>query len=347
MITCSQTPAVELCADRTAWDAYVEAAAGGSSYHRWVWREVIHATYGHRAYYLIARMDGAVQGVLPLIEIRSRLFGHVLVSMPFSSYGGVLAANNSAQMALLNHAEELARDLNARSIELRQPLVCEMPWIKRTPKVTFYVDIPANLDNLWNELSSDMRKKIRRARKHGLRVEWSGREATDTFYRVFSTNMRDLGTPAYPRKWFENICAFLPDEAQFVTLWDEKVAVASGIILAFRDTVELPWSGSSLHSRKKFAPSLMFWSVFEWAAAHGYTRVDLGRCTPGSGTYEFKSHFPATEKVLNWYYWLSSGAAVPELRPDNPRYRWATRVWKHLPLDIANSIGPHIVRSIP
>src|SRR5215467_13246873 len=78
--------------DRAAWDAYVAAHPEAVGYHEWVWRDVFARSFGHRPIYLIARgQDGAVRGVLPLVDIKSLLFGRTLTSLPFVNYGGVLA----------------------------------------------------------------------------------------------------------------------------------------------------------------------------------------------------------------------------------------------------------------
>src|SRR2546422_757864 len=108
---------VEFCADPGLWDAYVEAAPEASNYHRWVWKEVIEEAWGHEAYNLAAVSNGSIQGVLPLLWMKSRIFGKFLVSVPFFSYGGVLADNETARRALLERAIELARQLGAKHIE--------------------------------------------------------------------------------------------------------------------------------------------------------------------------------------------------------------------------------------
>lgn len=282
---------VVVCTEPSQWDRYVTSKSESSNYHRWIWGEVVKWTYGHEFYRLAAMQNGTVRGVLPLCFVRSRAFGNVLISMPFFSYGGLVADNAFIGDQLLSNAIQLARRVGAPHIEVRQGSVLPTSWVSRAHKVTMEVLLPATADELWKQLSSGMRNKIRNAKKNGLRVEWRGSEGVETFYRIFSTNMRNLGTPVYPRSWFANICSSMPEETRFVTVWDGKEPVASGIVTSFRDAVELPWSGSLPESRKKYSAVLMYWSVLEWALINGYRRVDLGRCTPGGGTYEFKRHF--------------------------------------------------------
>src|ERR1022692_4726053 len=60
--------------DPVSWDAFVESLPDASNYHRWIWRRVIQETYGHAPYYLAATSEGRIEGVLPLVLVKSRLF---------------------------------------------------------------------------------------------------------------------------------------------------------------------------------------------------------------------------------------------------------------------------------
>jgi FemAB-related protein (PEP-CTERM system-associated) len=338
---------VELCQDPNAWDGYVESHAGAANYHRWCWRQVIEQTFGHEAHYFNALKEGALEGVLPLFSIRSRLFGNSLVSVPFFSYGGVLASSAEARVALLEKAEDLAKQLGARHIELRQGQVLDCRWKPTSTKVKMQMSLPSSADDLWKRFSTGLRNKIRKGQKSNFRIEWGGAEAVGSFYRVFSANMRNLGTPVYPRKWFEAICEHSPGKIHIMSLWDDDRIVASAFLSAYGETLELPWSASLPDTRKKYSHYLMYWTFMEWAIRNGFRLLDLGRCTTGSGTYEFKRHWVCEELPLEWYYWVAPGSELRKVNTDNPRYHFAIQVWKHLPLTVANQLGPRIVRGLP
>jgi serine/alanine adding enzyme len=331
----------------SCWDAYVNSHPDASVYHRWYWGQVVEQTYGHKAYYLAATEGETLWGALPLVFMKSRIFGDFLVSTPFSSYGGVLSNIPEARSLLLEKAVELAQELGARHVELRQGDPCEVGWKETSAKVRMEVELPGRAEELWKRLSTGMRNKVRNAQKNKLEIEWHAQEAVGEFYSVFAKNMRDLGTPVYPKIWFENLCRQFTGQVRIIILRDGGEPVAAGFVTLFRDVAELPWSASLRESRKKYSAVAMYWALLEWASQNGYRRVDLGRCTPGSGTYEFKRHWPCKEIPLRWYYWLSPGTPLPQLRPENPRYRWATQMWRKLPVAVANWLGPRIVRAIP
>jgi FemAB-related protein (PEP-CTERM system-associated) len=336
-----------ICEDPVLWDSFVESMPEASNYHRWIWRRVIQETYGHRSYYLAAMSSGNILGVLPLVFVKSRLFSNSLVSMPFFSYGGVLASSDAAREVLLTKAAELGRDLRARCIELRQDVGGAPNWQDVSAKVTMEVRIPAAAGDMWDRLNPKIRKRIRYARKNGLAVRWGGGEAVNEFYEVFATNMRNLGTPVYPRAWFANMAKYLPGEVRFLLVSDEGRPAAAGLVCLFRDSLELPWAASLPDTREKFSPLLLYWTLLEWAAENGFRRVDLGRCTPGSGNHQFKHHWGCVEKPLHWSYWLPAGATVPVRHAESGRLRWAIKMWRRLPLAVANAVGPRIVRGIP
>jgi len=338
---------VELIQDACRWNACTDNFPEASIYHGWVWGQLVEETFGHRAHYLTAFSDGATQGVLPFVSMKSRLFGQFLVSMPFSSYGGVVAKTAEARNALLEEAARFAQQSGARYVEMRQGVACDVQWLDKTPKVTMVVELPGSVEELWNRLSTGRRNMVRNAKKQGLRVQWGRSEMVNSFYHVFSRNMRDLGTPVYPKSLFENLCRCLPDKVEIMTVWDGNQVIGAGLTISHRRTVELPWASTLRETRKKYPADLMYWALQERAIQNGYRYVDLGRSSRGSGPHQFKQHWLGKEIPLHWYYWLPSGAAIPELRPENPRYRLATQLWRHLPVPVANWLGPKIVRAIP
>ena len=340
---------VEICKEPQRWDDFVHSQPHASNYHRWVWRSAIEDTFGHVPYYVAATEDNVIQGVLPLFFIKSWLFGRSLVSVPFFSYGGVLARTEAARLSLAAKTVEIASELGVRHVELRHndEHAGMSGWHASAAKVTMEVPLPATADELWKRLSTGLRNKVRNGRKNDFRISWGGLDDVAHFYSVFAVNMRNLGTPVYPREWFENLCRCSAGQAHILTLWDGDNAVASAFLNAHNRTLELPWSASLPESRKKYSQVFLYWTFLEWAVEHGFDRVDLGRCTPGGGTYEFKRHWGCTERMLHWYHWLPAGAPIPELKPDNGRFRLAVKLWKQLPMPIANGLGPHIVRSIP
>lgn len=100
------------------WDAFVRAQAGWTHFHLAGWREVMSTALGHECPYLAAWEGDRLRGVLPLVRVRSLLFGHYLVSMPFVNYGGALG-DAAAVQGLAKEAAALAERGGVKLLELR------------------------------------------------------------------------------------------------------------------------------------------------------------------------------------------------------------------------------------
>lgn len=101
------------------WDQFVRSSPFGSPFHLTAWREVIENVFRHRPHYLMAYSKGHLGGVLPLFEVHSPLVRHVLLSVPYVTYGGIVTSSEPACAALLAAAQELGLQLGARYVELR------------------------------------------------------------------------------------------------------------------------------------------------------------------------------------------------------------------------------------
>ncbi len=334
--------------DAFAWDQYVLGNPKASGYHLTAWRRVIQESFGHPTFYLIARdHQGNIRGVLPLAFLSSRMFGKFLVSLPFVNYGGLIADNDEAMADLREAAIDRARALKAEHIELRHTGVCDIGWASSQRKVSMRLELPAQFEALWQRFPSKLRSQIRRAQKEGMSVRFGGSECVSDFYTVFSRCMRDLGTPVYAKRFFESTLSVFSKEARICVVSLDAVPLAAGFLYGFRGTLEIPWAASDKRYSKLSPNMLLYSSILEFACKQGFQVFDFGRSTPKSGTYRFKEQWGAQPTPLYWYYWSSEGRAIPQLNPQNPKYRFAIKAWQHLPLFAANLLGPRIVKHLP
>lgn len=331
-----------------SWDAFVDARPDAAVYHRSVYRALIRDATGYEAQLLRAQRDGRVVGVLPLVHLRSALFGNYMVALPYFNHCGVLAEDSTTRLALLEAAADRARYVNATHIELRhlgeQP---ETPWPGRSTKVEMFLELPDTAEALWQRFKPKLRAQVRRPRKAGLYARLGGRELLGDFYTVFARNMRDLGTPVYGRGFFEAFVGHQPAETCVCVVYRAGRPVGGGLTVAYRDTVEIPWASTLREANADSPNMLLYWKLLEHAIETGHRRFDFGRSTPGEGTFHFKQQWGAEPVPLHWYYWLRDGGALPELNPKNPKFQLAIRAWQHLPVPVTRLLGPHLVKNLP
>jgi serine/alanine adding enzyme len=329
------------------WDAFVRRTAAWTHFHLAGWRDVIARVLGHECLYLAARTDaGQLIGVLPLVRVKSFLFGHYIVSMPFLNYGGPLGSP-AATAELIGHAVALARRDRVKLLELRSrvPLPAELPASHR--KITVLLDLPpGDPDALFGRLKAKVRSQVRRPQKEGVEVRF-GLDQVGPFFDVFARHMRDLGTPTQPRRLFDAIAAQFPHDAWFGCAWLGGRPIAGGCGFRWADEFEMTWA-SALTEHNRIAPNmLLYWAFLERAANERIAVFNFGRCTPGGGTHRFKQQWGGRDEPLYWYQYAPRGGAASTPSPDDGAYAWGPRLWKRLPLGLATALGPRIVRGIP
>lgn len=339
---------IKLLADEEIlWDQYVQNCSEASLYHLVGWKRVIEKTFDHRTYYLYALQSNSIVGILPLVFFNSKLFGNLLISLPFFNYGGIAADSNDTRKILLENAINIAQLEGAEHIELRHMENYNLGLPTKTSKVLMLLELPSTAEELWKSFKSKLRSQIRRPEKEGFTVKFGQMEEVDNFYEVFANNMRNLGTPVYPRQLFKNILLEFGDKTRICTVYADDRPIASGFIAGFKDTLQIPWA-SSLGKYNRFSPNMMlYWNILKFACDEGYKNFDFGRSTPNEGTYKFKKQWGAKPVQCYWQYWLASGEEMPEINPHNPKYKYAIEIWQRLPLSVTKFLGPKIVKFIP
>ncbi len=331
------------------WDEFVLGHPRATAWHRASAVAIGQRAFGLDTFYLSATDHvGKLIGVLPLVEQSSLLFGRFLSSVPFFTYGGVLAQDEAVAAALAARAGELARERRARHVELRHDApLAGLPFAERLDKISLVLALPGDEAALSKQLGSKLRSQIKRAEREQPVIQWGGAELLADFYQVFARSMHELGTPVYPRRFFELTLQALGASADVLVVRMRGRAEAAAVIVRHGDRVEVPWAACSPEGKRGALNMRMYWEMLRLCVARGARAFDFGRSTVDSGTYRFKMQWGAQPLQLHWYYWLPEGADIPRLNHSNPKYELAAKMWRRLPLWGANLIGPWVARNLP
>jgi FemAB-related protein (PEP-CTERM system-associated) len=328
-----------------AWDEFVAHAEGSSFCHLAGWRDIFSDVLGAECLYRVATgPNGEWQGILPLVRVKSWIFGHYLVSLPFLNYGGPLGSSG-AQQRLVEEAVTEARRSKADLLELRTRYAGDLHLPVSTRKITALLELPRDADALLKSFPSKLRSQIRRPMKEGLTARF-GADQREAFYDVLAHTMRDLGTPVLPRALFERIAQTFSAYVVFGVVYRGDQPLAGGGGFVWRDEFEMTWAGALRASRPLSANMLLYWAFMEQMIARNVRVFNFGRCTPGGGTHQFKRQWGGADVPLPWYQYAPAGLkSTPS--PGDPAYSWGSRLWRWLPLPIANQLGPRLVRLLP
>ncbi len=351
------SPASVRCAVRETpgedWDAFASAFPQASLYHLSGWPEVARSVFGHRALFVEARDPaGTLVGVLPVIQQRSRLLGNFATSVAFFNYGGALASDPRVAAELMRAAAEVAEALGCRYLECRDTQPRPVDWPRRTDKITLQLELPATPEALSKRLGAKLRAQVKRADREGVICRTGSVELLDEFYAVFAENMRDLGTPVYPKRFFRAILERFAAYCQLVVIDCKGEPAAAAFLTFWRSQAEVPWASCRAQAKPLGMNMKLYWELLALAVGRGCTVFDFGRSTVDSGTYRFKRQWGAEPQPLYWYRWERPAGAHPPATSGHGEERGkamqlATALWQRLPLRIANTLGPLISGALP
>lgn len=334
--------------DAGAWDNYVQRHAQGSPFHLTAWKKSIEAVFGFEPRYLLAsNATGEIAGVLPLFLISNPLMGRVLLSSPFAVYGGVLADSAEVLAAFTAELRSLGEALQVQHVELRNAYPEQCVGFSPIDRyVTFTQTIGPDEEAVLNSIP----RKTRAAVRKSLKFEPTGRKTRDwgKFEDLYARNLRKLGTPCFPAKWFPTLLENFGGGADIHEVVLENKVAAAVFTFYFRDQV-LPYYGASDPAFNPQQPNnFMYYDLMRLGGKNGFHLFDFGRSKrEGSGSFDFKAHWGMTERVLPYEILLVRRKELPHFSPNNPKFQFAIRAWQNVPMPVARSVGPLLLRMVP
>ncbi|RED49859.1 FemAB family XrtA/PEP-CTERM system-associated protein [Aestuariispira insulae] len=330
---------------RDKWDRFVAESDATTFFHRSGWREVIEKSFRHDARFLMAERDGVVEGILPLVHVKSSLFGNRLVSTAFCVGGGIAAETDAAHDALKAEADFLMETLKAEYVEYRAPQRSAEDWQKREGLyATFHREIEAEEEECLKQIPRKQRAVVRKALKSEMEIEIV--IDPDEFYHVYSTTMRNHGTPVFSKGFIRNLLQEFKGDCDILSARKDGKVLSSVLNFYFKDRVMPYYTGALPEARKTGAADLMYWALMRSAVERGYKIFDFGRSKLGTGPFSFKKNWGFEPVPINLEFSLRNGTPIPDVNPNNPKYDLMIRTWQKLPLPVANVIGPMVSRHL-
>ncbi len=326
------------------WDSYVKTHPQGSFFHLSGWQQVISKSFHHDCYFLYAELDGNIVGVLPLVEVKSKLFGHALISTPFCVYGGAIANSPELVRQLEKEACQLAEKLSVDYLELRYQEKQDSSLLLKQAHSAFGCEIAEDNEQILAAIKKKQRAVIRHSLKNELSFSLeSGKTNLKDFYQLLSTSYRNLGTPIFSKNYFENLVDVFGDDADIAVIKSKDGQLSSAVMNFYFNEQVLPYYGGGNDSARGLkSADFMYYQVMCNASERGYRWYDFGRSKNDSGPYKYKKNWGMEPKSLFYYYHLVNAEELPNLSPNNPKYKLFIQLWQKLPLKVSQIVGPFL-----
>lgn len=329
-------------ATATRIDDFVRRTSGATPFHLTGWSRAVERGCRQRARYLVAeRGDGAIVGVLPLTEMRSRLFGKALVSAGFAVDGGILGDGVEALAAAV---WDMGQRIDCPVVELRGGPVPAGWTTDATTYVGFARDLADSDEAELKAIPKRQRAEIRKSIGFGVDTRPGDDTASDlaTHYAIYAESVRNLGSPVFPKALFAAVLDEL--DADILIARHDGRALSSVLSLYFNGTVYPYWGGGTRRAREYRTNDHLYFTLMRHAKARGCTRFDFGRSKVGTGAAAYKKTWGFAPTPL--IYAKKSDGPAREINPQNPKFAAMVAMWQRLPLPVATMIGPWIARGL-
>jgi hypothetical protein len=336
------------------WDAYVRAHGAATVYHLAAWAAILRRAYGFRPRYLALERDGALAGVLPLMEKKGLVSDARLRSIPVFSYGGPLGDSPSEEALLLDAARALAarERVAGLSVNTGGRRLAAAGYEEEEILPRWVVELPPDLEALragWRKTSNNVFRSLKKADRAGLRFREAG-SGTDvrTAHRLYVRTMRGhRSLPRSLRQLRAERELLGPHVRVFIVAHRER-DVAAGIYHVFGDTIELVYNGSDEHSLELRPNHALYWGVMRWAAERGLQRVDLGGAYAETPLARFKQQWGAAPHSRFRLNHRPGGDATRAesiasigYGAEGSERRLVALAWNHVPLPVLRA-GAHV-----
>ncbi|MCH7814537.1 MAG: FemAB family PEP-CTERM system-associated protein [Planctomycetes bacterium] len=332
----------------TLWDRFVAERPEGTFFHTTAWLNSVEAAFGHEPVHLVARRGDRWVGLLPLFRVRSLLAGTLLVSVPYAIYGGVVADDQRAADALLQAAQDDARAVGARCIDLRSARASfsELPRTDRY--VTFQRPLPDEAREVLGWLPRKARAVARNARnRHGLTVRFDD-DQLPLVWRLYCAAIRRVASLNYPYRFFEELIRRSPGGHLVSMIYHRDRPVGGLVSFLYGQTVLPYFVGLDPVGQRLGVGNFIYLTLAERAVAMGYRVFDFGRSRrDNTGCVNFKRFQGFEPTPLQYQCVTLPGCTEPDLTPSNPRFSLARRVWPRLPLAVTRRLGSWLTRHVP
>jgi len=247
--------------------------------------------------------------------------GMQYVSLPHFSYGS----------SKINVNDIPAKKWEIRSLEALSPHT-----IKN--KVLSWLPLKNNAEVQLSVLSSNLRRKIRKAQTKGFALQSGGAALIPDFHNLFSKQMHQLGAPSMEQAFYHHIITSLGESRSKVfTVHKNHQVIGTAILIFYKDFAENCWVATDPSWHTQYITYFLHWAIIQFCITHTINTYSFGRSTINSGVHQFKKQWNTEDHIL---YRNFSHTHPLTLRNN----AILAQGWKNTPRSVTKHLGPYIAR---
>jgi CelD/BcsL family acetyltransferase involved in cellulose biosynthesis len=284
--------------DRDAWDKLMDSTPKSGVFHTWHWAAVLEQSFEsmEAVFFVIEDGDGYLCGLPAVVESRPPV--KRFLSMPFGSYGGLVAGNaERAEQECL--AQEVCRYSSERGMWHSEIAdfygTCTLDSLsgfRRNDIQSHLIDLSGGFDLVWREkFNKNVRKMVRQARRKGVTVKsFSGQGDLERYTLLAEHTLKRRGSMTRELALYSNCIKLMgpPGHARGHLAWWEGKPVAGAIHLVDK-RMAMNWLSASDSRYWHVRPNNLVVS-----------RVIEEMCKEGAVKYNFGSSPDSAKELIRY-----------------------------------------------
>ena len=287
-----------------AWEKTIMMHRDATIFHSTGWARVLVDTYGHRPCYAQISLNGNLQALVPIMEVKSVLTKARGVCLPFSDYCAPLLFNRFPGELLSQKLQQIGRERRWSYFEIRSHSTIPTATPTSESYYGHFLDLKIGRDALISNFSSSVQRAVRKAKRSGLSVRiQSDEDAMATFYKLHVRTRRRHGVPPQPRPFFVNIQRHLIGAGHgFIVIVEvQKRPLAAAVFFKFGRHAIYKFGASDERLQELRANNLAMSEGIKHLADAGAEVLHFGRTEKeNEGLRRFKLSWGATEEEIRY-----------------------------------------------
>ncbi len=285
--------------------------------------------------------NNVIKAAIPIVEIKSRIFGHKIISSAYIEYGGFIGDASYFQ-PILGHLSDKYKD-NFDYLEIRggfaEKCLDQCKLIKKDLYKRFVLKL-ADESIIWSNIQKSKRKAIKKSLQETEVKEVNSLDI-NKLYGLYCQNMHSFGSPPYSKNYFVQFYNHLVNHnlAKVFGAYKGDKLIAALLGFTYLDRVHILIAVSDPKYQDCRPNDAVHWTFIRWAITNGYKYFDFGRVREESGQFEYKRKWGPELQQLPSYFLLWKAKNIPFTDPNSSRYKFMIKAWKKLPLSITKKIG--------
>ena len=285
-------------------------------------------------------------GVLPIVKIKSKLFGNKIISSAYLEYGGFCGDVGSIEnigKVLAKIKERYGKDYGYLEIRGGGLEKFDSVLSSRLVKKDLYKRFVLKLEDeniVWRKIQKSKRKAVKKAlRNDNLQVKEVPFSDLNKFYNLYCRNMKQFGSPPYGKKYFvsfyKNIVA--NNLGKICGSYYRGKLVSALLGFYYQDRVHIVIAISDPQYQHVRPNDAMHWTFIKWACDANYQYFDFGRVREESGQFEYKRKWGPKLMDLPSYFLPLRSKEIPIVDPSH--HKTLVKIWKKMPLGFTKLVG--------